>query len=339
MAVNQALPRVLRTFKGKPPDSPDSPKAPGKPSSPAARATSFVMRLKQDSPLLLMTAPAVLVLLLFTYIPLLGSVVAFMDYVPFLGFTNSQWVGWNNFTALFQDNLFWGALANTFEITFLQLLLFFPVPILLAVLFNSVAMPMVKKFVQSVIYLPHFLSWVIIVALFQQILGGGGVVNRVLATHGMSGFDIMSDPNTFQLLLTSQAVWKDAGWGTIIFLAAIAAIDPQLFESAAMDGAGAWRRFWHITLPGMRPIIILLLILRLGDALTVGFEQILLQRDAVGPGAAEVLDTYVYFNGVVDGNWGVATAAGLLKGVVSLLLVLAANKLAHRFGEEGIYRR
>jgi putative aldouronate transport system permease protein len=286
-----------------------------------------------------MTAPAVLVLLLFTYIPLLGSVVAFMDYVPFLGFTNSQWVGWNNFTALFQDNLFWGALTNTFEITFLQLLLFFPVPILLAVLFNSVAMPMAKKFVQSVIYLPHFLSWVIIVALFQQILGGGGVINRMLATHGVSGFDIMSDPNTFQLLLTSQAVWKDAGWGTIIFLAAIAAIDPQLFESAAMDGAGAWRRFWHITLPGMRPIIILLLILRLGDALTVGFEQILLQRDAVGPGAAEVLDTYVYFNGVVDGNWGVATAAGLLKGVVSLLLVLAANKVAHRFGEEGIYRR
>ncbi|MFF1448126.1 ABC transporter permease [Streptomyces sp. NPDC058274] len=308
-------------------------------TSRAARAKSFVTRLRQDSPLLVMTAPAVLVLLLFTYIPLLGSVVAFMDYVPFLGFTQSQWVGWDNFTSLFQDDLFWGALRNTFEITFLQLLLFFPVPILIAVLFNSVAMPAVKSFVQSVIYLPHFLSWVIIVALFQQMLGGGGIISRILVTHGMSGIGIMSDPSTFQLLLTSQAIWKDAGWGTIVFLAAIAAIDAQLYESAAIDGAGALRRFWHVTLPGMRPIIILMLILRLGDALTVGFEQILLQRDAVGPGAAEVIDTYVYFNGVQDGNWGVATAAGLLKGVVSLALVLAANKLAHRFGEEGIYRR
>ncbi|MFD7714257.1 ABC transporter permease [Streptomyces sp. NPDC059814] len=336
MAVNEAPPRVLRSLRGRPPNSPDAPRtSPRSTSGPK----SFLTRLRQDSPLLLMTAPAVLLLLLFTYIPLLGSVVAFMDYVPFLGLSGSTWVGWDNFTGLFRDNLFWSALGNTFQITFIQLLLYFPVPVLLAVLFNSVAMPMVKKFVQSVIYLPHFLSWVIIVALFQQMLGGGGTVNRVLASHGMSGIDIMSDPGTFQLLLTSQAIWKDAGWGTIIFLAAIAAIDGQLYESAAMDGAGAGRRFWHITLPGMRPIIILLLILRLGDALTVGFEQILLQRDAVGPGAAEVLDTYVYFNGVVDGNWGVATAAGLLKGVVSLALVLAANKFAHRFGEEGIYRR
>lgn len=336
MAVNEALPEAPGALRGR---APNFPGAPGETERSSTRGRSFLTRLRQDSPLLMMAAPAVVLLLLFTYLPLLGSVVAFMDYAPFLGFSGSPWVGLDNFTGLFQDNLFWDALANTFEITFIQLLLYFPVPILLAVLFNSIAMPMVKKFVQSVIYLPHFLSWVIIVALFQQILGGDGVVNRILATHGMHGVDIMSNPGTFQLLVTSQAIWKDAGWGTIIFLAAIAAIDPQLYESAAMDGAGAWRRFWHVTLPGMRAIIVLLLILRLGDALTVGFEQILLQRDAVGPGAAEVLDTYVYFNGVVDGNWGMATAAGLLKGVVSLLLVLAANKLAHRFGEEGVYRR
>ncbi|MEW2546615.1 ABC transporter permease subunit [Streptomyces sp. NPDC047002] len=338
MAVNQALPRALRSLGGGR-RSPNPPDAPATHEPPARRTRSFLTRLRQDSPLLFMAAPAVIVLLLFTYVPLLGSVVAWMDYVPFLGFTHSQWVGWDNFTALFQDSAFWSALSNTFQITFLQLVLFFPVPILLAVLFNAVAMPMAKKFVQSVIYLPHFLSWVIIVALFQQVLGGGGVISRILATHGHKGLDIMSDPSTFKLLLTAQGIWKDAGWGTIIFLAAIAAIDSQLYESATVDGAGAWGRFWHVTLPGMRPIIVLMLILRLGDSLTVGFEQILLQRDAVGPGAAEVLDTYVYFNGVVDGNWGVATAAGLLKGVVSLLLVLAANKLAHRLGEEGIYQR
>jgi putative aldouronate transport system permease protein len=303
------------------------------------RKVPLLVRLRNDSPLLLMVAPAVIVLLLFTYIPLLGSAVAFMDYVPFLGFTGSEWVGFDNFTALFQESAFWSALSNTLQITFLQLVLFFPLPILLAVLLNTVALPLAKRFVQSVIYLPHFLSWVIIVALFQQILGGAGVVNRFLLTHGLSAIDVMSDPSTFKLLLTMQAIWKDAGWGTIIFLAAIAAIDPGLYESATIDGAGAWRRFVHVTLPGMRPIIILMLILRLGDSLTVGFEQILLQRDAVGPGAAEVLDTYVYYHGVVDGSWGTATAAGLLKGVVSLLLVLLANKLAHKLGEEGVYQR
>jgi putative aldouronate transport system permease protein len=299
----------------------------------------FRARLWRDSPLLVMVVPAMVVLLLFTYIPLLGSVIAFMDYVPFLGFTGSDWVGWDNFTALFDDSAFWSALWNTLQITFLQLLLFFPIPILLAVLLNTVAMPFAKRFVQSVIYLPHFLSWVIIVALFQQIAGGAGVINRVFITHGLSPLDIMSNPDTFKLLITTQAIWKDAGWGTIIFLAAITAIDHGLYESAVIDGAGAWRRFWHVTLPGMRSIIVLMLILRLGDSLTVGFEQILLQRDAVGPGAAEVLDTFVYYHGVVDGSWGTATAAGLLKGIVSLLLVLMANKLAHRLGEEGVYRR
>ncbi|MFI7610479.1 ABC transporter permease [Nonomuraea terrae] len=306
---------------------------------PAQRKMPFLSRLWRDSPLLVMVAPAVIILLLFTYIPLLGSVIAFMDYVPFLGFTGSEWVGWANFSSLFSDSAFWNALWNTAQITFLQIVLFFPVPIVLAVLLNTVAMPLAKRFVQSVIYLPHFLSWVIIVALFQQILGGNGVLNRFLITHGMTPLEIMSNPDTFKLLLTTQAIWKDAGWGTIIFLAAIAAINPGLYEAATIDGAGAWQRFWHVTLPGMRPIIVLMLILRLGDALTVGFEQILLQRDAVGPGAAEVLDTFTYFNGVVDGSWGTATAAGLLKGVVSLLLVLAANKLAHRLGEEGVYRR
>jgi putative aldouronate transport system permease protein len=299
----------------------------------------FLAKLWRDAPLLVMVAPAVIVLLLFTYVPLLGSVIAFMDYVPFLGFTQSDWVGWDNFTALFEDPAFWSAVWNTLQITFLQLVLFFPIPILLAVLLNTVAMPMAKKFVQSVIYLPHFLSWVIIVALFQQILGGAGVLNRFLVTHGLTPIQVMSDPGAFKLLLTTQAVWKDGGWGTIIFLAAIAAISPGLYESATIDGAGAWGRFWHVTLPGMRPIIVLMLILRLGDSLTVGFEQILLQRDAVGPGSAEVLDTFVYYNGVVDGSWGTATAAGLIKGVVSLLLVLAANKLAHRLGEEGVYQR
>ncbi|SDC58574.1 carbohydrate ABC transporter membrane protein 1, CUT1 family [Sanguibacter gelidistatuariae] len=313
-------------------------RSPGAPRE-QKRHVAFLTRLRRDYPLLIMVAPTVIVLGLFTYIPLLGNAIAFMDYVPFLGFGGSAWVGFDNFTALFHDDAFWNALVNTLQITALQLLLFFPIPIALAVFLHSVLHSSIKRFVQSVIYLPHFLSWVIIVALFQQMFGGAGALNRFLVTNGVSPLDIMSNPDTFKLLLVFQGVWKDAGWGTIIFLAAIAAIDASQYEAATIDGAGSGMRFWHVTLPGMRPIIVLMLILRLGDALSVGFEQILLQRDAVGPGAAEVLDTYVYFNGIVDGNWGAATAAGLLKGIVSLVLVLGANSLAHKLGEEGIYQR
>ncbi|KZM33712.1 ABC transporter permease [Oerskovia enterophila] len=329
MALDQA---PARTEAGRPHE-------PSPAGTPPRRHVAFLTRLRRDYPLLVMVAPAALVLLLFTYVPLLGNVIAFMDYVPFLGFTGSEWVGFDNFTTLFSDSAFWSALSNTLQITALQLVLFFPVPIVLAVFLNSVVRPTIQRFTQSVIYLPHFLSWVIIVALFQQIFGGAGVLNRFLITNGLTPIDIMSNPDTFKLLLTVQGIWKDAGWGTIIFLAAIAAIDGHLYEAAALDGAGPWKRFWHVTLPGMRPIIVLMLILRLGDSLTVGFEQILLQRDAVGPAAAEVLDTYVYYNGVVDGSWGTATAAGLLKGIISLVLVLAANKLAHKLGEEGVYQR
>ncbi|MFD6175878.1 MULTISPECIES: ABC transporter permease [unclassified Isoptericola] len=308
-------------------------------SAVGRRRVPFLVRLRNDYPVLLMVAPGAIVVALFVYIPLAGNVIAFMDYVPFLGLGGSTWVGMDNFTTLFADDAFWHALTNTLAITAVQLLLFFPVPIVLAVFLSSVLRPTLRKFVQSVIYLPHFLSWVIIVALFQQLLGGAGVLSRLLAQHGMSALDVMTNPAAFKLLLTAQSIWKDAGWGTIVFLAAIAAIDISQYEAATIDGAGSGRRFWHITLPGMRPIIVLMLILRLGDALSVGFEQILLQRDAVGAQAAEVLDTYVYFNGMVDGNWGTATAAGLLKGVVSLVLVLGANHLAHRLGEEGIYQR
>lgn len=303
------------------------------------RKIGFGARFRRDRSLLAMVLPAIVLLVVFVYVPLLGNVIAFMDYVPFIPIEQSPFVGFDNFEKLFGNPAFWNALWNTLQLTFLQLALFFPVPILLALFINSLAMPFVRRFVQSVIYLPHFLSWVIVVAFFQQILGGSGAISQVLIHNGGSGLDIMSNPAIFKVLLTSQIIWKDAGWGTIIFLAALAAIDDSLYESAALDGASVWRRFWHVTLPGIRPIIVLLLILRLGEALTVGFEQVILQRDAVGPEAAEVLDTFVYFHGVVDGDWGVGTAAGLLKGVVGLILVLIANKAAHLLGEQGVYSK
>jgi putative aldouronate transport system permease protein len=179
---------------------------------------------------------------------------------------------------------------------------------------------------------------VIVVALFQQLLGDTGLLNSGLDGMGLHTVDIIGNPDAFKPLVVAQVIWKDAGWGTIIFLAALAQVDEQQYEAAAIDGAGPWRRFWHITLPAIRPVIVLLLIMRLGDILSVGFEQMLLQRDAVGPEASEIIDTFVYYQGIVGGDYGFAAAAGLFKGVVGALLVYAANKVAHRLGEQGVYK-
>ncbi|WP_432542051.1 ABC transporter permease [Kineococcus sp. SYSU DK002] len=313
---------------------------PGRPPARTPRnRLGHLARLRRDRSLLLMCLPMVGLLVVFAYVPMAGNVVAWQDYSPFTGVRASPFVGWANFERVFSDPSFWAAVRNTLTITAFQLVFFFPVPIALALLLNSVLSSRVRVTVQSIVYLPHFFSWVLVVSIFQQVLGGAGLLNRVLEAAGFSGVDIVTNPDTFLFLITSQAVWKDAGWGIIVFLAALAAVDPALYEAAAMDGANRWRRMWHITLPALKPVIVLLLILRLGDSLTVGFEQLILQRDAVGQGVAEVLDTFVYYRGVRNGDWSYAAAAGLVKGVVSLLLVLAANKVAHVFGEQGVYSK
>jgi putative aldouronate transport system permease protein len=284
--------------------------------------------------------PALALFGVFHYLPSLGNIIAFQDYSPFSGgFTGSPWVGFGNFERMFTDGGFWHALGNTLAITGFQLIFYFPVPIALALALNSLLSTRLRSLIQGVAYLPHFFSWVLVVSLFQQILGGAGLLAQTLRQQGFEPLNLMNNPDGFIALVTAQAVWKDAGWGMIVFLAALSTIDPNLYEASAVDGAGRWRRLWHITLPGLRPVIVLLLILRLGDALSVGFEQFILQRGSVGAGAAEVLDTYVYYRGFLVQDFGYGAAVGLFKGVVGLLLILAANRVAHRFGEQGIYQK
>ncbi|MEE1757398.1 ABC transporter permease [Streptomyces sp. SP18CS02] len=305
----------------------------------------LAVRFRRDRTLVLMTAPALLLVLVFTYIPVLGNVVAFQDYDPYLsdnGFVamlESPWVGLEQFERVFADSAFWRSVENTLVLFLLQLVLFFPVPILLALLINSIIRPRVRAVAQAIMYLPHFFSWVLVITVFQQMFGGAGIIAQTLRRHGVEGFDLMTDPGIFKFLVTSEGIWKDAGWGIIVFLAALSSVSNDLYEAAAMDGAGRWRRMWHVTLPALRPVIALLLVLRVGDALTVGFEQLLLQRDAVGLDAAEVLDTYVWWNGIRNQDFSYAAAAGLIKGVVGLGLVYAANKVAHLMGEQGVYKK
>ncbi|MFH9007473.1 ABC transporter permease [Streptomyces afghaniensis] len=306
---------------------------------------SLRLRFRRDRALILMTLPAVVLVMVFNYLPILGNVVAFQDYDPYISdngiisILNSPFVGLENFQRMFEDSAFWNAVENTLVLFFVQLVLFFPIPVLLALLINSVVRPRVRAVAQAVLYLPHFFSWVLVIAVFQQMFGGAGMLSQLLRQNGYDGLNIMTNPDTFPFLLTAQSVWKDAGWGIIVFLAALASVPQDHYEAAAMDGAGRWRRMWHVTLPALRPVIALLLVLRVGDALTVGFEQILLQRDGVGPGAGEVLDTFVWWNGVRNQDFGYAAAAGLVKGVVSIGLVLAANKVAHLMGEQGVYKK
>lgn len=293
---------------------------------------------RRNRTLFLLMLPGLVYFLVFHYGALAGNLIAFKEYVPFDGVWGSPWVGLGNFRRMFEDTGFWDAVLNTLWIAVLQLVFYFPVPLALALLLHTLTWSTVRRFVQSVAYLPHFISWVIVVALFQQVLGDTGLVNGYLGDAGLSTVDIIGNPDAFRPLVVAQVIWKDAGWGTIIFLAALSQVDEQQYEAAAIDGAGPWRRFWHITLPAIRPVIVLLLIMRLGDVLSVGFEQMLLQRDAVGPQTAEVIDTFVYYRGIVGGDYGFAAAAGLFKGVIGALLVYAANKVAHRLGEQGVYR-
>ncbi|MEU3985997.1 ABC transporter permease subunit [Streptomyces sp. NPDC026672] len=281
--------------------------------------------------------PGVLYFVVFQYGALIGNVIAFKDYVPFVGINASAWVGFSNFGRLFADPSFWHALVNTLSLSALQLVFFFPVPLALALLLHSLVSRRARTFVQSVLYLPHFISWVIAVALFQQLLGSTGVLNGVLG-DGTHVVDLMSDPDLFKPMMIVELIWKDCGWGTIIFLAALGMVDDQLYEASALDGAGPWRRLWHVTLPSLRPVIVLLLIMRLGDIFNVGFDQVLNQRSSFGPQVSEVLDTFVYYHGVSQGDWSLGAAAGIFKGLIGLLLVLGANKVAHMLGEQGVYQ-
>jgi putative aldouronate transport system permease protein len=311
-----------------------------RPKTRPQQQLSLGRRLLRDRVLLLFALPGTALIVAFHYVPLLGNVIAFKDYQPFLGIGGSDWSGWENFSVIFNgDPAFLRALKNTLILTSLQSIFVFPAPILLALLLNSLFSERIKRIAQSILYLPHFMSWVIVVALFQQMLGGSGLLNNYLRSHDLSTINIIGNSELFHVLLTSQIIWKDTGWATILFLAALSQIDSQLYEAASVDGASRMRQLWHVTMPGLRGIIILLFILRLGDSLTVGFEQIILQQQAVGRDVSEVLDTYVYNNGVIGGAWGVAAAVGLVKGIVGVILVLAANKVAHIFGEQGVYSR
>lgn len=286
----------------------------------------------------LFVLPGTLYFLIYKYVPLLGSVIAFQEYSPFQGFLHSDWVGLAHFKRIFDNPEVVQVLINTITLSFLQIAVAFPVPIVLALMLNETRHEWFKRLIQSLVYLPHFLSWVVVVGLVTIFLRSDGVVNGLLEhVFGIEPILFLQQPYLFKPLIVLEVIWKEAGWGTIVFLAALAGVNPELYEAAIVDGANRWRRIWHITLPGIRSTIVILLILRLGTVLDNGFEQIFLMLNPYVQEVGNVLDTYVYYKGILQSDFSFATAVGLFKSVVGLVLVVAANKLAKKFGEEGIY--
>lgn len=299
---------------------------------------SFLKAVNRNKYLYMLALPGILYFLIFKYLPMWGIFLSFQNYSPFTGMFNSPWVGLDHFTRFFANPDFYILFRNTLAISLLNLTLFFPLPIIISLMLNELRIEGYKRMIQSIIYLPHFLSWVIIFSLtFLMLSQSDGMINKLLVYVGSEKYPFLTNPNIFWMLVTLQSIWKEVGWGTIIFLAAIAGVDPQLYEAAKMDGANRLRQMWHVTLPAMRTVITILLILRLGDVMEVGFEQIFLMYNGAVSHVAEVFDTYVYRVGIQQGQFSYSTAVGLFKSMIGLVLVVIANTLAKRFGEEGVY--
>ncbi|MDR1539834.1 MAG: ABC transporter permease subunit [Clostridiales bacterium] len=300
--------------------------------------SSIASRIFSGRYIYLMMLPGMAYFIVFKYAPMWMLGIAFQDYNPFVGMAGSSWVGLKHFISLFQDSYFFIMLRNTLMINILNLIFYFPVPIVLALLLNEVRHEKFKKINQTIFYFPHFLSWVIVASLTYFLLSVDvGAINKALSTMGMPTVSFLSNPKYFWIILTIQSIWKESGWGTIVFLAAIASVDMEQYEAAVIDGAGRFKRILCITLPAIMPTVITLLLLQLGNIASVGFEQVLLMSNPLVNSVAEVFDTYSYRIGIQQSNISFGTAVNIFKGLVGFAFVWTSNRAVKKLGFEGIY--
>lgn len=286
----------------------------------------------------LMLAPAIVLFALFSYVPMYGVIIAFKDYRFIDGIWGSPWVGLDYFEQFFHDVFFWRIIRNTLTISGLHLLFGFPAPVVLALLLNELIHGKFKKFVQSVSYLPHFMSWVILASLLTEILSPSrGALNYVLTFFGGKPIHFLADPDTFVGMLVVTHIWQSVGWGSVVYLAAIAGISQDQYESATIDGAGRLQKIMHITLPSLVPIMTILFILNVGGIMNAGFDQIFNLYNPAVYRVADIIDTYVYRIGLLETKYGFSSAIGLFKNVIALALVMGTNFLVKRFNDYGIW--
>ncbi|NLU41973.1 MAG: sugar ABC transporter permease [Firmicutes bacterium] len=282
--------------------------------------------------LILMVITFVVWVIIFRYVPLWGWLMAFQDYKPWKSIADQQWVGLKQFIELFKDVDFYRSMRNTLAMSFLGLAFGFPIPIMLALLINEIKHPRFKRTVQTISYLPHFVSWVVIASIVFRVLSPLGIVNEVLIRLGIidNAIAFMGEPAYFWWIVVFTDLWKEMGWNSIVYLAAMAGVSPELHEAAIIDGAGRFKRMWYVTIPGIMPTIVVLLVLSIGNIINIGFERQFLLRTASTRDVADVIDLYILNYGIGTGRFSFGTAAGVFKSVVSLSLLSIANWLSRR---------
>lgn len=311
---------------------PDEPQ-PDKPDTGRrikTRRRSWRRALRRDWQLYSLAILPLLFFLVFRYLPMVGNVIAFRRFRPGGSIFGEYWVGLRYVRLFTSDPTFWNVFTNTLVLGTLTLLFVFPLPVVLALSLNEVRTRYLKRLVQSVSYLPHFLSIVIVAGMIMQFVSVDGVVNQLVRSVGGEPVPFLQQPEWFRTIYVSSEVWQTVGWGTILYLAALTTIDSDLYEAARIDGANRWRQTWHVTLPGIRPTMVTLLILNIGTFMAVGFEKILLIYNPLTYPTADVISTYLFRVGIVSGSFSYAAAIGLFEAVIGLTLVLAANLISRR---------
>ncbi|RED53211.1 ABC transporter permease [Cohnella phaseoli] len=281
-------------------------------------------------PLHFMLLPGIVFALVFSYVPMVGIVIAFQKFIPVNGLFGSEWIGWDNFTYAFQLPDFRKVLGNTVYIALMKIVAGLVVPVVISLMLNEIRFQAVKRGIQTLIYLPHFLSWVILGGILTDILSYEGIVNQLLGSLGADPISFLSRNNWFPYVLVVSDVWKEFGFSTIVYLAAITSINPSVYEAAVIDGASRIRQMWHVTLPGMRPVIVLLMTLSLGNVLNAGFDQVFNLYNPAVYESGDILDTFVFRMGMLDFQYGLATAIGMFKSVVSLIFISVSYWAAYR---------
>ncbi|MDR6552256.1 ABC transporter permease subunit [Paenibacillus qinlingensis] len=293
-------------------------------------------KMKRFIPLYLLFLPVLAYYAIFHYAPMTGVIIAFKKYTFMDGIFGSEWAGLAHFKRFIENGDFWIIFRNTLLLAFYRLLFGFPAPILFALLINELRFTKWKRFFQTVSYLPHFVSWVVVYALLYNLFSESGLINLLLKSSVGHTFEFLSSTEYYRMMFVGSAIWKEIGWSAIIFLAALTRVDPDMLEASAIDGANRWQRLWHITLPSIRSVISIMFVLSLGGILSVSFEQTLVMINPQVAPVAEVIDYYVYRIGLLNtNNYSYATAVGLFRSAIALVLVLVANYVSKKIDEEG----
>lgn len=296
---------------------------------------SLAGNIRKYWPYYLMVLPGVIYFLVFKYIPMMGSVIAFQDYSVFKGLLDSEWVGLKHFKALINYPDFRRIFTNTLVLGLCKTVLIFPIPVVLSLMLNEIKNLRLKKTIQTAVYIPYFLSWVIVGGLIFDIFGVGGLFNNIRNSLGLNNLLAMQKEYWFRPIYIISSIWKDAGWGTVVYLAAISGIDPALYESAAMDGASRFARMKYITFPLLVPTILTLFLLNIGSFLELGFEQVFNLLTPMTYSVGDIFDTYVYRVGIQQAQYSFTTAVGLFQSTIGLIMVVTFNKLANKFSDDG----